>query len=663
MESRLKSLSRLDWIIAGAIAAGALLFYNLTLTPSLSYLSPDGNELATVPYMLSLAHMPGYPLYTWLGKLFTLLPIGDVAHRMNLMSATLGALGAGMLYLIVMRLLPVSIASASSRRAGAALLALGFAFSPTFWSQAVIAEVYAPNIFMIALTLLALLRWEHTRKDSDFGLFALIYGLSLGTHLSNLGFAPAFAIFILITDPTVLKRPSWWLVACLGFGIGLAQFLWLPLKADTLNDRLMARHAPTTLKSIYTYTLGAFSQLKFAFSLAEIPDRIVIYLYLLNQQFGPLSLVLGFAGLVSLLLRRPRHFFLLVGMYLIHVWFFIQYRVFDLDVFFLPAHYLWAVFLGFSVVAILGFLERTITRLSDGVLHRSARWALAGVTLVIAFIPVSKNLHASDHSYDVAINDFYANVWEFLPEDSALLTGSGVFGYDAFYWQLIYGTRADVILPALPTPQPSPDDIAGLEIFSTTPVVGQNQARGPGALPPGLLPEDVWQTPVLVGAQANITGFGGRGRLTLYKVSEEAPNLLVDHAQPPIRVDAELNGLILVGAEIDSGPVESGGRVHVQLYWQVENLTRRIVTTSLGGEEVETHEIGFGNLTRYAHEVEAVRGRVLVEDYWLVVPSTLEAGGHTFSIQIEGAGKPVELSEIEVLNQEETMDRWLRIAG
>jgi hypothetical protein len=78
---------------------------------------------------------------------------------------------------------------------------------------------------------------------------------------------------------------------------------------------------------------------------------------------------------------------------------------------------------------------------------------------------------------------------------------------------------------------------------------------------------------------------------------------------------------------------------------------------------VETHEIGFGNLTRYAHEVEAVRGRVLVEDYWLVVPSTREAGGHTFSIQIEGAGKPVELSEIEVLNQEETMDRWLRIAG
>ena len=40
---------------------------------------------------------------------------------------------------------------------GAALL---FAGSYTFWSQAVIAEVYALHIVLVALTLLLLLRWE-----------------------------------------------------------------------------------------------------------------------------------------------------------------------------------------------------------------------------------------------------------------------------------------------------------------------------------------------------------------------------------------------------------------------------------------------------------------------------------------------------------------------
>ena len=91
-----------DWVIALLIFTLALVVYNATLTPSLSYKSPDGNELATIPYILGLAHSTGYPLYTWLGKLFTYLPIGDVAHRMNLMSAVLGAAGVAILYGIML---------------------------------------------------------------------------------------------------------------------------------------------------------------------------------------------------------------------------------------------------------------------------------------------------------------------------------------------------------------------------------------------------------------------------------------------------------------------------------------------------------------------------------------------------------------------------------
>ena len=87
---RHRSMSRLDRILALVVSAAALAVYALTLTPSLSYLSPDGSELATVPYVLGLAHSPGYPLYTWLGFLFShLVPLGDVAFRINLMSAVI----------------------------------------------------------------------------------------------------------------------------------------------------------------------------------------------------------------------------------------------------------------------------------------------------------------------------------------------------------------------------------------------------------------------------------------------------------------------------------------------------------------------------------------------------------------------------------------------
>src|SRR3972149_55564 len=177
-------LTRADAGLALAIAGVALAVYRATLTPSLSYLSPDGNELATVPFVFGLAHSPGYPLYTPLGWLFTWLPLRDGAPPLT---------------------------------------------------------------------------------------------------------RPPF------------PRPAWWLAGAAGFALGLAQFAWLPFRAETLNDRMLLARAPVTLQGIYDYTLGAFPQFKFAFPLTALPDRLVTYLDLLRQEFGPLGIAAGIAGLASLL--------------------------------------------------------------------------------------------------------------------------------------------------------------------------------------------------------------------------------------------------------------------------------------------------------------------------------------------------------------------------
>jgi hypothetical protein len=511
--------------------------------------------------------------------------------------------------------------------------------------------------------LLTLLRWEGSRRDCDFFIFSLVFGLSLGAHISNLGFAPAFALFVLLTDWTVIKRPTWWLAGLVGFGLGIAQFAWLPLRADTLNDRIMLERAPTTLKGIYDYTLGSFPQFKFAFPISALPDRVALYLYLLTQQFGWLSLLIGVLGLIALLLRRPRVYFLLMGMYLIQVWFFIQYRAFDLDVFFLPAHLLWAIFLAFGLVEILAWIEILIRRISKDRSSRSIGWALTIPTLALALIPLHANLSSSDHSFDVAINDFYANVWEILPTNAALLTQSGVFGYDTFYWRLVYDTRSDVLLPALPSPSPSPKDLEGCELFSTTPLDGQARARGPGALPPNLLQDDLWQIPVLVGVQTASEGFASRGRLTLYHLSQTPPDLIVAEATPEFLLDINFGGLTLLGLDLDSQTVESGGRIHLILYWQIDQPGPYQIETSLGNQSLEMHRLGFGNFERYLSQFRSNRDRIVVEDYWLVIPSTTPAGSQNLSVRLVGQTDTSTLTELTVLDGEETMERWLRIAG
>ena len=98
---------------------------------------------------LGVAHPPGYPLYTLIVYLFTLLPFGSVAFLGHLSSAVLGALACGCVY-VCARLLGASPIPALT---GTYL----FAASEHFWSQAIIAEVYTLNaLFFFALYALLL---------------------------------------------------------------------------------------------------------------------------------------------------------------------------------------------------------------------------------------------------------------------------------------------------------------------------------------------------------------------------------------------------------------------------------------------------------------------------------------------------------------------------
>ncbi len=63
-----------EGLIGVVIFAIALAVYNAALTPSLSYRSFEGDEPATIPHQVGLAHMTGYPLYTLVGKLSTSYP-------------------------------------------------------------------------------------------------------------------------------------------------------------------------------------------------------------------------------------------------------------------------------------------------------------------------------------------------------------------------------------------------------------------------------------------------------------------------------------------------------------------------------------------------------------------------------------------------------------
>src|SRR4051812_24899565 len=69
----------------------------MTVAPTI-YTLVDSSEYAIGAYTLGIVHAPGYPLYLLLARLFTELPIGTIAYRVNLLSAMSLALAGVFLF-------------------------------------------------------------------------------------------------------------------------------------------------------------------------------------------------------------------------------------------------------------------------------------------------------------------------------------------------------------------------------------------------------------------------------------------------------------------------------------------------------------------------------------------------------------------------------------
>ena len=221
---------RLHRTVGLAVCAAAFGLYLKTLAPTVSFW--DCGEFISCSYILGVPHPPGAPLYVLLGRLFTLLPLGEVAWRVNLMSALSSALGIWFVYLSAVALARRSLGGRSlepfgddrdlSVVAGAALASLTLAVSYTYWFNAVEAEVYGYSILFVTGGLWLIFYWEGTRNgpgnDRWLFLIAYLFGLGGGIHLLCLLIIPSLLLLAWHAD----ERLRLLILILLGIGGGAA---------------------------------------------------------------------------------------------------------------------------------------------------------------------------------------------------------------------------------------------------------------------------------------------------------------------------------------------------------------------------------------------------------------------------------------------------------
>jgi hypothetical protein len=339
-------MSRRGLLAALVASAAAFAVYRSTLLPGVDL--GDTGSFQTMVGSALITPRDAYPLYFAIGSAMLWLTKAPPAHALNLASAIEAAVACGLTVLVAAEL--------SGSIAAALGVSLLFAASYTFWSQAIIAEVYSLHIALIALTLLLLLRWERVPTKGRLFAFFAVFAIGFGNHLSMVLLLPAYTIFLLMTAPRGWRSmfaPSVVLMATACAAAGALQYAWnvrtlwlLPDPPHGIGEALQRFWFDVT-KSDWRDTMVL------TVPQSRLGDHLAMYWFDLRQQFGVVGPVLAAVGLARLAFTNRRYAVLLFMLFAANVGFAYSYNVGDAHVFYLPSHFVLALLMA-PALACLG---------------------------------------------------------------------------------------------------------------------------------------------------------------------------------------------------------------------------------------------------------------------------------------------------------------------
>jgi hypothetical protein len=417
-----------------------LLVYITTLTPSVGL--HDSGDMTTAAYLLGICHPTGYPLYSLLGKVWiTGIPVGNIAFRMNCLSAVFASLTVMMVSLIIRKLsVNHQLSGAVCGIVGALLLA----FCATFWQQAIIAEKYTMNAFFFALITFVLLKWSEDRGQRTevrryLYLFAFILGLSFSHHMQTMFLLPSSTIFILAVSVKRIKAKRGGLtdlksipLAILLFGLPLILWLYLPMRA--LTDPALNWNNPRDFFGFYNHITGFGYQ-----ELFSLPNLSRLFDHLINRvaplflsQFS-FTIFISILGIGFLIKKRPLFLIFVTLTVAFNIYMAIGYNIPNIEDYYIPSLLYISIIVGLG----LSLLSLVFTRAKSAMLS----------FLLLPLLTLLPNHTLCNHSRYYFVYDHTLSLLNTLKPGSVSLY---TMDYNIFpLWYMVHIEKRKELVPLL----------------------------------------------------------------------------------------------------------------------------------------------------------------------------------------------------------------------
>ncbi len=286
--------------------------YFKTVQPSVSFW--DCGEAAAAAYGLQVPHPPGSPFFTLMGRLFSMIPVVDnLGLRMNLLSVTVSAFSAMLLFLIIVKLIEnftgrgyKSLFDLIANYGAAMIGALAWTFSHSFWFNGTESEIYATNTFVFVLIVYFGMRWYERADNPDNSKYIVLiaYLIGVSTTLRSFGilaFIPITMIFMFkkyVDDEDALKKSGYILLGHIGLLAVVAIGMWAFTTSTDVPD-------PEKYKSYDTefiIAVGLLSVIWMGIFWKKVFTRNSVYIAIFIGAFAKFFILTGVVKYIPILL-------------------------------------------------------------------------------------------------------------------------------------------------------------------------------------------------------------------------------------------------------------------------------------------------------------------------------------------------------------------------
>ncbi len=446
------------------------IFYLKTLAPSVTQI--DCGELSAVQATLGIAHPTGYPLFTIIGHLFSLLPFPfSTIFQLNMLVALWCAIGVGVFSFTIKMILDnidkfikpnqkklsekkQKKKSAKGNQQGqnsnfqlsestnlfaSVFGGLLLAFSKTFWFQSTSVEVYSLHIFLLSFIIYFLLKaYIKSFEDDKFInwlVFAFFLAMGFTNHMTTLLILPGVAYLFFSRygfNQKSFKKIG--LMLLIFFPVLILVYSYLPIRAS--QQPLINWGNPIDLERILRHISGKQYQVWLFTSMDAAKKQLGYFFDILPAEltFGLITAVVG----MFYSFKKARKIFLFIFIsFLFTVLYSINYDIADIDSYFLLAYVMLAFFSSFAVIFF--FEYATKNNIGPGLVN--------AILIVIVVLQIGFNIKDVNQSDTYIFEDYTKSLLNSVPENSIVFSYQWDYFVSAsYYFQFVEDYRKDITI-------------------------------------------------------------------------------------------------------------------------------------------------------------------------------------------------------------------------